>query len=185
VTEEVSPFTSIPASFWWFIVTATTVGYGDMSPTTVGGKIIASFAMLTGVLVIAFPVSVFSDLWHKELERRGALSRLTGPYSQDEDDSTIDEDRSREAPVPFISGHFDVNESKRDGRAFEDDDDLSVGSSVLGSSHSSRSHGINSDPEILIQLPQKDVAAVHKYMKTIDKSQREIRNILAKLEKSA
>jgi voltage-gated potassium channel len=68
VTEEISPFTDIPQAFWWFMVTATTVGYGDMYPTSGGGKAIAVLAMLTGVLVIAFPVSVFSDLWQKELK---------------------------------------------------------------------------------------------------------------------
>ena len=188
VTEELSPFTSIPASFWWFVVTATTVGYGDMSPTTIGGKIIACFAMLTGVLVIAFPVSVFSDLWQKELVRRGTLSRWTGPDSRDEVDSLdLDDEKSGVAPVPYISGHFDVNESVRDRRAFEDDDDddISIGSSMLGSSHGSLSHGANSDPEILIDSKQKDLAAVYKYMRTIDKSQREIKKILVKFEKSA
>lgn len=73
MTEELSPFRSIPEAFWWFMVTATTVGYGDLYPTSVGGKIVASFAMLLGVLVIAFPVSVFSDLWSKELANIGAI----------------------------------------------------------------------------------------------------------------
>ena len=67
VDEEISPFRDIPHAFWWFLVTATTVGYGDMHPTTQGGKAVAVLAMLTGVLVIAFPVSVFSDLWSKEI----------------------------------------------------------------------------------------------------------------------
>ncbi|CAB9499526.1 gated channel subfamily B member [Seminavis robusta] len=69
-TVEPSPFTSIPAACWWFMVTATTVGYGDMYPTTTSGKYVACFAMLMGVLVVAFPVSVFSDLWAKEIKRQ-------------------------------------------------------------------------------------------------------------------
>jgi hypothetical protein len=84
VTQEISPFTDIPQGFWWFMVTATTVGYGDMYPTSVAGKGIAMLAMLSGVLVIAFPVSVFSDLWQKELKEEGGLSppqedHLSGP----------------------------------------------------------------------------------------------------------
>lgn len=86
VTEEISPFKSIPEAFWWFMVTATTVGYGDLVPTTTGGKLVATFAMLLGVLVIAFPVSVFSDLWSKELEIAGAVPEEDSPPSRPSED---------------------------------------------------------------------------------------------------
>lgn len=55
-------------------------------PTSTPGKYVAFFAMMTGVLVIAFPVSVFSDLWQKELKKAGALETL-----DDEDDDNENE----------------------------------------------------------------------------------------------
>lgn len=53
-------FNSIPASFWWAIVTLTTVGYGDMVPTTIYGKVIGGFTAVTGVILSAIAVNLIS-----------------------------------------------------------------------------------------------------------------------------
>lgn len=55
---ENTQFTSIPATFWWAVVSMTTVGYGDMYPEGAIGKLIGSMTVLTGLLTIALPVPV-------------------------------------------------------------------------------------------------------------------------------
>lgn len=51
-------FDSIPRSIYWVIVTITTVGYGDISPQTTGGQLIATLIMLMGYIIIAVPTGI-------------------------------------------------------------------------------------------------------------------------------
>ena len=51
-------FDSIPRSIYWAIVTLTTVGYGDISPITPFGQMIAAFIMISGYAVIAVPTGI-------------------------------------------------------------------------------------------------------------------------------
>ena len=56
--DEGDVFVSIPHTFWYTLVTMTTVGYGDGVPQTFLGKLIGSLCAVTGVLTLALPVPV-------------------------------------------------------------------------------------------------------------------------------
>jgi voltage-gated potassium channel len=54
-------FTSIPKSIYWAIVTLTTVGYGDITPQTPVGQLLASVVMILGYAIIAVPTGIVSS----------------------------------------------------------------------------------------------------------------------------
>ena len=64
-----SGFTSIPQSVYWAIVTMTTVGYGDISPQTPLGQLLASMVMILGYSIIAVPVGIVSAQWSRTARR--------------------------------------------------------------------------------------------------------------------
>ncbi len=53
-------FTSIPKGIYWAIVTLTTVGFGDIVPTTPLGQVLSSLVMITGYSIIAVPTGIFT-----------------------------------------------------------------------------------------------------------------------------
>ncbi|MBK5294125.1 MAG: ion transporter, partial [Acidobacteriia bacterium] len=58
IEGEANGFTSIPISIYWAIVTLTTVGYGDISPKTPLGQMLASVVMILGYGIIAVPTGI-------------------------------------------------------------------------------------------------------------------------------
>ena len=60
IEDDESGFSSIPRSIYWCIVTLTTVGYGDIAPTSPLGQFIASIIMVLGYGIIAVPTGIVS-----------------------------------------------------------------------------------------------------------------------------
>jgi voltage-gated potassium channel len=58
VEGEANGYTSIPRSIYWAIVTLTTVGYGDISPQTNLGQMVAAAIMMLGYAIIAIPTGI-------------------------------------------------------------------------------------------------------------------------------
>jgi voltage-gated potassium channel len=54
-------FGSIFDSLWWAVATLTTVGYGDVYPVTIGGKIFTFFILLIGLSIIAIPAGIIAS----------------------------------------------------------------------------------------------------------------------------
>ncbi|XP_076593976.1 voltage-gated potassium channel regulatory subunit KCNG4-like [Chaetodon auriga] len=70
-------FSSIPASYWWSIISVTTVGYGDMVPHSIPGQLVALISILSGILILSFPsTSIFHTFHRTYIELKEEHRRL-------------------------------------------------------------------------------------------------------------
>ena len=60
-SEEISPFRSIGHAIYYSVITMTTVGYGDFHCTSEEGRIVAAICCISGILVLALPLSVIAN----------------------------------------------------------------------------------------------------------------------------
>ncbi len=63
-------FGSIARAMWWAVVTLTTVGYGDVYPDTVGGRIAAGIVALAGIGIVAMPTGILASAFAEEFRER-------------------------------------------------------------------------------------------------------------------
>lgn len=70
-------FGSIPSAMWWATVTLTTVGYGDVVPVTVPGRIFGVFITVLGVGMAALPAGIIASGFTTELARRRESFEIT------------------------------------------------------------------------------------------------------------
>lgn len=63
-------FSSIPAAMWWAFATLTTVGYGDVTPVTVGGKVFGALITVVGLGMVALPTGILASGFAQQIKAR-------------------------------------------------------------------------------------------------------------------
>ncbi|MFT5499465.1 MAG: voltage-gated potassium channel [Kiritimatiellia bacterium] len=70
-------FGSIPRAMWWAMATLTTVGYGDVFPVTLLGRVFASLTAIAGVAMVAMPAGIFAAAFSDAMQEHKA--KQVGP----------------------------------------------------------------------------------------------------------
>jgi len=73
-------FSSIPAALWWTVITMTTIGYGDVYPITLAGKILASFTAILGIGMLAIPTGLLGAGFIEEFHKRKTKTETRCPH---------------------------------------------------------------------------------------------------------
>ena len=89
-------FGSIPAAMWWAFATLTTVGYGDVTPITVGGKIFGALIAVVGIGMVALPTSILATGYAQQLKSNWSLYRKEADKALDDGIITEEEQRDLE-----------------------------------------------------------------------------------------
>ena len=69
-------FGTIPDAMWWAIVTLGTLGYGDVVPVTVLGRVVAGLTIFLGLIMIALPVGIVATAFAEQIHRRDFVVTL-------------------------------------------------------------------------------------------------------------
>ncbi len=66
--QEVTPFRNLGSAMYWAVVTMTTLGYGDLYPSTPLGRLVGSMCVIYGIVLISLPITVVNNAFSAELD---------------------------------------------------------------------------------------------------------------------
>lgn len=149
IGKEPSPFTSIPRGMYWVVITITTVGYGDLYPTSTGGRLLAILVTFSGVLALALPISVignnFTILYERSrLEQKRRELRVVRSKRKSSLKMADVLQQARNRPGASVRGPFShhkfnpFNFLRSHSQATYDDDD--DGNSIIRAKRTSRNY---------------------------------------------
>jgi len=179
--DDPNPFISIPHSFWWCIVTLTSVGYGEQVPYTWSGKIVASAAMVLGIMIMALPVSVIGtnfqavfvqfrkDFVVNELDKFA----LDGKLEKREIQSLLSHLQDLQIPLKSVKDVLNTYDAKSKGFMNIEEiqlfrDDVIAGASKLNQEQEIKQAGIFSGNN-LTSMEKDEMAALADVPKDFDK----------------
>lgn len=85
-TEEQSmesrEFVSIPHAMWWSVITLCTIGYGDMVPATGLGQAVGAMACVSGVVMVALPISVISQTFQAKFQEHTERQKMIERHNE-------------------------------------------------------------------------------------------------------
>lgn len=90
-------FGSIPAAMWWAFATLTTVGYGDVTPITAGGKIFGALITVVAIGLVALPTSILASGYSQQLKLSADAYRQKTDEALDDGIISDEERRDLEA----------------------------------------------------------------------------------------
>ena len=93
-SSQPTDFGSIPAAMWWAFSTLTTVGYGDVTPITIGGKIFGALITVVGIGMVALPTSILATGYSRQLKQSTSVYETRAEAALD--DGVLSETEKRD-----------------------------------------------------------------------------------------
>jgi voltage-gated potassium channel len=84
-------FSNIWLGMWWSVQTVTTVGYGDVTPTDVAGRIVAALVMLEGIAFVAITTAAITSTFVARAQRERRAAEGARPPAADGEDARLDD----------------------------------------------------------------------------------------------